>query len=250
MFFQENQLSSVWQKFKPFVCASICQQTVLKCVSHDLLSLVYSLRNPVTLFYITRTPARSHSPNPHSKLLTLSWILTHFISDPNQLSTIHLALTHPTLTLSWTLFYFIRQSSTSYLTLAISQQSYELSLQLALTTTSYTLFDTLLLPLFWPSPALNNPSSLTHPTLTPKSHTLLDTLLLYLTLTYFISDPHQLSTILRALTPTCSHSNLSHSLGHSPTPDVLTLTSSYHWFLIQCALSRSFSFPLDLTLLL
>ena len=115
---------------------------------HDLLSLVYSLRNPVTLFYITRTPARSHSPNPHSKLITLSWILTHFISDPNQLSTIHRALTHSTLTLSWTLFYFIRQSSTSYLTLAISQQSSELSLQLALTPTSYTLFDTLLLPLF------------------------------------------------------------------------------------------------------
>ena len=178
-FFQENRLSSVWQKFKPFVCASICQQTVLNCVSLVIGILFEKPRDFIL-----------HNLRSCSLSLTL------------------------------------------------------LSLQ-----TSHTLLDTHPLHI-WPSPALNNPSSLTHPTLTPKSHTLLDTLLLYLTLTYFISDPHQLSTILRALTPTCSHSNLSHSLGHSPTPDVLTLTSSYHWFLIQCALSRSFSFPLDLTLLL
>ena len=196
----------------------------------------------MTLFYISCTPARSYSPNTHSPLLTLSWTLIYFISDPHQLSTIHRALTHPTLTptshtllntllLYPTITYFIsapRNLSAILRALTPTHSHSNISHSLE---HSLTLSDTHLLHI-WPSPALNNPPSshsnslsLQHLTISWKlSYSIRHSPTSYLTLASSQQFTELSLTQLSLQNLTLSWT-LSYFIWHTPT-SYLTLTTS------------------------
>ena len=159
--FQENRLNRVWHRnsIRFFECVYLSINCIKVCFSWPLvISILFVLRNPVTLFYITRSHSCSLSliqlslQTSHTLLDTFHIWPSPALNNPpsshssNSHSKISHSLEH-SLTLSDNHLLHIWPSSA--LNNPPSSQSNSLSLQ-----PLNTLLDTLLLPMFWPSPAL------------------------------------------------------------------------------------------------